>query len=104
MAVSAKEVFLDIACFYKCGDRKYLIKILQGCGLNSYYGINVLIEMSLVNIDEHDHIRMHDLLEQMGKDIVHQESPNDPGQRSRLWFHDDVHHVLTENTVRKYAN
>ena len=35
----------------------------------------------------------------MGKEIVRQESPNEPGKRSRLWFPEDVYSVLTENTV-----
>ncbi|KAK9942153.1 hypothetical protein M0R45_007835 [Rubus argutus] len=41
---------------------------------------------------------MHDMLEEMGKEIVHLESPTEPGKRSRLWYHEDVYHVLTENT------
>ncbi|KAK9930878.1 hypothetical protein M0R45_018183 [Rubus argutus] len=39
---------------------------------------------------------MHDLIEEMGKDIVIQEG--EPGKRSRLWNLDDVNHVLTNNT------
>ena len=73
--------------------------MLDGCGLNFKNSINVLIEMALINIDQYGHIRMHDLLEELGKDIVQRESPNDPGEPSRLWFHDDVYTVLTENTV-----
>ncbi|KAM2953251.1 hypothetical protein FF1_031652 [Malus domestica] len=34
----------------------------------------------------------------MGKEVVRQQSPHVPGKRSRLWFHDDVYRVLTENT------
>ena len=45
-------------------------------------------------------ITMHDLLEAMGREIVRQESIDDPGKRSRLWHHKDIHHVLTRNTVR----
>ncbi|KAG7942560.1 hypothetical protein I3843_16G109700 [Carya illinoinensis] len=41
---------------------------------------------------------MHDLLQEMGKEIVRQESPKEAGERSRLWFHEDVRHVLEENT------
>ncbi|KAL6270250.1 hypothetical protein ACE6H2_027161 [Prunus campanulata] len=41
---------------------------------------------------------MHHLLEEMGKEIVHQESPSEPGKRSRLWFYEDICHVLEENT------
>ena len=47
-----------------------------------------------------DMITMHDLLEAMGREIVRQESIDDPGKRSRLWHHKDIHHVLTRNTVR----
>ncbi|KAK9932696.1 hypothetical protein M0R45_019921 [Rubus argutus] len=96
--VIMKQIFLDIACFFKGERTDYVIQVLKGCDHNPEYGIKVLIEKALVNIDRHGCIWMHDLLEEMGKDIVYQESPNDPGERSRLWFHDDVYHVLTENT------
>ncbi|XLT91986.1 hypothetical protein HN873_013661 [Arachis hypogaea] len=39
---------------------------------------------------------MHDLLEEMGKQIVIQESPNDASKRSRLWCYEDVDFVLTQ--------
>ncbi|XP_059454645.1 disease resistance protein Roq1-like [Corylus avellana] len=41
---------------------------------------------------------MHDLLQEMGREIVRQESPKEPGERSRLWFDEDVRYVLEENT------
>ncbi|KAM4068436.1 hypothetical protein ACJW30_12G014000 [Castanea mollissima] len=44
---------------------------------------------------------MHDLLQEMGRDIVHQECPKDPGKRSRLWLFEDIDNVLTINTVTK---
>ncbi|XP_031255502.1 disease resistance protein RPP2B-like [Pistacia vera] len=34
----------------------------------------------------------------MGKEIVHQESFREPGKRSRLWNHEDVFHVLKNET------
>ncbi|KAI5406817.1 hypothetical protein KIW84_053186 [Lathyrus oleraceus] len=40
---------------------------------------------------------MHDMLEEMGKTIVFQESPNDPGRRSRLWSLEDIDQVLRKN-------
>ncbi|XP_062025659.1 disease resistance-like protein DSC1 [Rosa rugosa] len=58
----------------------------------------VLVEKALINIDENKCIWMHDLMEEMGKEIIRQESPGEPGKRSRLWFHEDVYDVLTENT------
>jgi hypothetical protein len=43
---------------------------------------------------------MHDLIEDMGREIVRQESPKEHGKRSRLWFHKDIVEVLEENLVR----
>ncbi|XP_042940458.1 probable WRKY transcription factor 19 isoform X2 [Carya illinoinensis] len=44
---------------------------------------------------------MHDLMQfgeqLMGRNIVHQESPNEPGKQSRLWSHEDILHILIEN-------
>ncbi|XP_020418282.1 disease resistance protein RPP5 [Prunus persica] len=60
-------------------------------------GIELLVEKALITIDG-CRVLMHDLLEEMGKEIVRQESPNNPGKRSRLWLHEDVDHVLAENT------
>ena len=42
---------------------------------------------------------MHDLVQQMGTQIVRQESSHNPGERSRLWCHKDVLKVLTKNKV-----
>ncbi|KAL9436700.1 hypothetical protein AB3S75_022698 [Citrus x aurantiifolia] len=39
---------------------------------------------------------MHDLLQEMGQTIVREES-EEPGERSRLWDHEDVYDVLTKN-------
>ncbi|KAG6695714.1 hypothetical protein I3842_09G111300 [Carya illinoinensis] len=41
---------------------------------------------------------MHDVIQLMGRHIVHQESPNELGKRSRLWSHEDILRVLMENT------
>ncbi|XP_016647965.1 PREDICTED: TMV resistance protein N-like [Prunus mume] len=92
-----KEVFLDLACFFKGKSRRYAIETLEACDLNPRYGIEVLIEKAHVSV-EGDYIWMHDLLEEMGKDIVHQESPTEPGERSRLWSYEDIEHVLANNT------
>ncbi|PRQ24074.1 putative winged helix-turn-helix DNA-binding domain-containing protein [Rosa chinensis] len=95
-----KEVFLDIACFFKGWNRNDVIQILEGCDrINPEHSIKVLKEKALIYVDVYGQICMHDLLEEMGKDKVLQES-TEPGKRSRLWHHKDVQDVLTENTVR----
>ncbi|KAK7244791.1 hypothetical protein RIF29_39617 [Crotalaria pallida] len=40
---------------------------------------------------------MHDLIKDMALEIVRQESPLQPGKRSRLWFYEDVLQVLENN-------
>ena len=71
--------------------------ILATCNLYSDSGISKLIDKCLIRV-EFNHLRMHDLLQQMGREIVQQES-NVPGKRTRLWRYDDALEVLTENTV-----
>ncbi|TYH86785.1 hypothetical protein ES332_D01G069000v1 [Gossypium tomentosum] len=96
---SEKYIFLDIACFFKGEDKDMVTKILDGCGFFPDIGIDVLIKKSLVTIDEDNKLSMHDLLQEMGRKIVYQESPNEPGKRSRLWEEKDTNYVLIENTA-----
>ena len=37
---------------------------------------------------------MHDLIQEMGREIVRQQSLEEPGKRSRLWFHEDINDIL----------
>ncbi|XP_050376195.1 TMV resistance protein N-like isoform X2 [Argentina anserina] len=93
-----KEAFLDIACFLNGKEKDYVMKALDSCYLNPSHAIEVLEEKALINFDQFGRIWMHDLLEEMGKEKVREKSPDDAGGRSRLWFHEDVISVLTENT------
>uniref|UniRef100_A0A2N9FWS0 TIR domain-containing protein n=1 Tax=Fagus sylvatica TaxID=28930 RepID=A0A2N9FWS0_FAGSY len=62
------------------------------------YNLDVLIDKSLIFIYEEGTLWMHDLLQDMGKEIVRRESPKEPGGRSRLWLYEDVLHVLKNNS------
>jgi hypothetical protein len=95
-----KEIFLDIACFFVGMDKEYAIKILDDCNFFPNIVIPVLIERSLVTIDCQNKLMMHNLIRDMGREIVCQESPKYPEKRSRLWFHEDVLNVLRKHTVR----
>ncbi|RDX98793.1 TMV resistance protein N, partial [Mucuna pruriens] len=92
-----KEIFLDIACFFKGETMEYVEKTLQACGFYPKFGISVLVDRSLVSIDEYNRLKMHDLIQDMGREIVREVSPLEPGKRSRLWYHEDVFEVLSEN-------
>ncbi|XP_070663811.1 TMV resistance protein N-like [Malus domestica] len=96
-----QQVFLDIACFFKGEDKDKVLQILKGSNLKvRQHCIDVLVENAIITI-EYNRILMHDLLEKMGKHIVWEESPTEPGERSRLWHHEDVYHVLTKNRGTK---
>ncbi|MED6144821.1 hypothetical protein PIB30_019065 [Stylosanthes scabra] len=92
-----KDIFLDIAYFFKGCDKEYVINILKRYGYHVEIGIDTLVDRSLLTIDEDGELEMHDLLEEMGKHIVIQESPNDPSKRSRLQSYEDINFVLTQN-------
>ncbi|KAK7314808.1 hypothetical protein VNO77_33336 [Canavalia gladiata] len=94
-----QRVFLDIACCFKGYQLAEIEDILYAHhGSCMKYQIGVLIEKSLINLSSNDKVTLHDLIEDMGKEIVRQESPMEPGKRSRLWFPKDIVHVLEENT------
>ncbi|XP_042515991.1 disease resistance protein RPV1-like isoform X2 [Macadamia integrifolia] len=92
-----KDTFLDIACFFIGMDKDYVIKILDGCGFFPDIGVSVLNRRSLIRIGEDNELKMHNLLRDMGRKIVFEESPGVPGRRSRLWFHEDVCEVLAKH-------
>ncbi|XP_048133045.1 disease resistance protein RUN1-like [Rhodamnia argentea] len=89
----AKEIFLDIACFFKGRDAEYIKKVLDSCDFHTIIGLSILIERSLIR-EEQGTLQMHDLIQSMGMDIVKEECRDDPGKRSRLWLYDDVLDVL----------
>ncbi|KEH19188.1 putative TIR domain, winged helix-turn-helix DNA-binding domain-containing protein [Medicago truncatula] len=93
-----KDIFLDIACFFNGDKLEYVEDILLArYGVSVRYSIRVLIEKSLIYIDK-GLVTLHNLVEDMGKEIVRQESPKEPGERSRLWFVNDVVQVLEDNS------
>ncbi|XP_052195826.1 TMV resistance protein N-like isoform X2 [Diospyros lotus] len=93
-----KEIFLDIACFFKWKSKDYAMDILDACGFHADIGIRVLEDKALVTITNNK-INMHDLIQEMGRHIVNEESPKEPGRRSRLWKDKDIYHTLAKKTV-----
>ncbi|XP_030936726.1 TMV resistance protein N-like [Quercus lobata] len=93
---SEKGLFLDIACFFNGRNKDCIRDILESFYYSLDYDIGVLMDKSLITID-YGTLRMHDLLQDMGQEIVRRESPKEPGGRSRLWIYDDVIHVLKNN-------
>ncbi|KAI9095315.1 hypothetical protein K1719_026349 [Acacia pycnantha] len=88
-----KTIFLDLACFWNGLPKKNVMQVLENSGLYPEIGVKVLIEKSLVTENE-GRLRVHDMLQEMGKKIVFSESPDDAGKRSRIWSLEDANHVL----------
>ncbi|KAG4123204.1 hypothetical protein ERO13_D11G312054v2 [Gossypium hirsutum] len=95
-----KNIFLDIACFFNGEEKDLVMKVLDGCECFPDIGIDVLIKKSLIKVgDDNQYLRMHALLQEMGRKIVEEKCVDEPGKRCRLWKERDVHHVLTKNTA-----
>ncbi|XP_057753951.1 disease resistance protein Roq1-like isoform X4 [Arachis stenosperma] len=73
------------------------VEALKGPEVHETYNV----EGSLITINKYDQLGMHDLLEEMGKQIVIKESPNDASKHSRLWCLEDVEFVLTQKKKTK---
>lgn len=74
-------------------------KILDACGFFAKIGIDDLIDKSLIIIKDRNILWMHDLIQEMGWEIVR--SIEDLRKRSRLWIAQDIYHVFKHNKVRK---
>lgn len=94
-----KKAFLDIACFLKGGFKDDVMKLLDGFGFYGGIGIKALQDKALITIDQKDFIGMHDLIQEMGREIVREESIIEPGKRSRLWNFEEVYDMLANNKV-----
>ncbi|XP_070681912.1 disease resistance protein RPV1-like [Malus domestica] len=98
---TVKDIFLDIACFFKGMKKDCATRIMDDCGFHPHIGIRVLIDHALITVSGEGELEKHDSLEEMGREIVRQESIKEPGKRSRLWSYEDVNQMLTQNTATK---
>ncbi|CAL2276798.1 unnamed protein product [Prunus armeniaca] len=94
-----KNVFVDIACFFKGKCKDQVVEMLDNMGFCSCSVMDVLIEKSLLTISDNK-VWMHDLLQDMGWEIVRQQA-TEPGKRSWLWHSRDMFHVLTNDSNTK---
>ncbi|KAL4561310.1 hypothetical protein LXL04_033474 [Taraxacum kok-saghyz] len=89
-----KELFKHIVCFFVGMDKDEAEIILNACDINTRSGITNLVDRCLISIGENNKLMMHQLLQEMGRSLVRQESPDKPWERSRLWCHEESFKVL----------
>ncbi|XP_019149894.1 PREDICTED: TMV resistance protein N-like [Ipomoea nil] len=95
-----QNIFLDIACFFIGHNKNDTSMILEACGFYAKSGIRILIERCLLTTNgggKFETLHMHDLVRDMGREIVRKESPREPGKQTRLIDPKDVFDVLLGN-------
>ncbi|PRQ57519.1 putative leucine-rich repeat domain, L domain-containing protein [Rosa chinensis] len=71
-------------------NKNPVMKFLECCGFFPHSGLRVLVDRALISISQYDSIEMHDLLQEMGREI---------GTLSRVCNYEDIDRVLTQNTA-----
>ncbi|TQE03041.1 hypothetical protein C1H46_011405 [Malus baccata] len=93
-----KGVFLDISHFFINWIGTKVVAILDSCSRFCVESeIKTIQDRCLLDFDLAT-IRMHDLIRDMGREIVRAECAMEPGKRSRLWHHEDVTSVLRDES------
>jgi len=94
-----RELFLHIAYFFVDKYEDDMVQILER-DWHARAGITTLINRCLLSISPSKKLMMHQLLQEMGRTIVHKES-KDPTKRSRV-CQDDFYRVLEKGEVRRF--
>ncbi|XLS55002.1 hypothetical protein HN51_004757, partial [Arachis hypogaea] len=98
-----KNMFLDIACFFQGEKKETVTRLLDICGFYADIGIRILQDKALITFSDANELHMHDLIQEMGLEIVRQESTKDPGRRSRLWDPEEIYDLLKNDRINLRA-
>ncbi|KAG2334244.1 hypothetical protein Bca52824_005424 [Brassica carinata] len=89
-----KDLFLHIACFFNSERIHKVEEYLAKKFLEVRQRLNALAEKSLISTDW-GVVRMHSLLEKLGREIVCKQSIHEPGQRQFLYDKREICDVLS---------
>ncbi|XP_020872252.1 disease resistance protein RML1A isoform X4 [Arabidopsis lyrata subsp. lyrata] len=92
-----QSLFLHIACFFNNEVVDNVISVLSDSNLDVRNGLETLADKSLVHKSTYGRIVMHHLLQQLGRQIVHEQS-DEPGKRQFLFEADEICDVLSTET------
>ncbi|EFH46881.1 predicted protein [Arabidopsis lyrata subsp. lyrata] len=92
-----QSLFLHIACFFNNEVADDVTTLLSDSNLDVGNGLETLADKSLVRKSTSGHIVMHHLLQQLGRQIVHEQS-DEPGKRQFLFEADEICDVLSTET------
>jgi hypothetical protein len=97
-----QEMFLDIAFFLVGAPKDVALDFWNSDDLFSSAATTPLcklIDRCLLKVDENGFLTMHDLLRDMGRDVVVKKSPRNEGEQSHLCNPSSVIKVLEQNKV-----
>ncbi|XP_056168677.1 disease resistance protein RPV1-like [Syzygium oleosum] len=80
-----KHIFLDIACLFIGYNKNVMVHFWEKTDFYPEVAMDVLQNMSLIKIEEHNRVWMHDQLRDLGREIVRQESNTKIEKQSRVW-------------------
>ncbi|KAF3789555.1 putative disease resistance protein [Nymphaea thermarum] len=93
-----KWIFLDIACFFVGHSEVEATLMWENLNWQPRFAIKVLQKKSLITrVRDDGPFDMHDLIRDMGREVVRQVQPGNPWMWSRVWTADDTLNVLEEN-------
>ena len=96
-----QEMFLDIAFFFVGEPKDAALDFWNSDDFSSPASTSLckLIDRCLLKVDENGLFTMHDLLRDMGRDVVMKKSPRNEGEQSHLCNPSAVIKVLEQNKV-----
>ncbi|KAG2272873.1 hypothetical protein Bca52824_067428 [Brassica carinata] len=97
LSEEVQELFLHIACFFKGGCINDVVECLAEGRLNVNHGLQVLFDKCFISLHGWGWLLVHNLLEELAKEIVRKQSVSDPGKRQFLVDAQDIYDVLEEN-------
>ncbi|CAL9241988.1 unnamed protein product [Arabidopsis halleri] len=97
LAAEEKDLFLHIACFFRRERIETLEVFLAKKFVDVRQGLQILADKSLLSMNL-GNIEIHNLLVQLGLDIIRKQSIHKPGKRQFLVDAEDICEVLTDDT------
>ncbi|GKB15820.1 NB-ARC domains-containing protein [Tanacetum coccineum] len=95
-----QNILLDIACLFIGENCEFVASILDGCNFFADTNMQVLVDKSLITIRSDMSLQMHDLIQAMAREIIHEEAIM-TGKQRRLWNSSEVYNVLSEKKVAR---
>ncbi|XP_071688019.1 disease resistance protein RPV1-like [Rutidosis leptorrhynchoides] len=77
-------------------DKDITETVLKECGVRTISGFRKLINRCLIVVGPRNGLVMHQLVQDIGRYLVYQESPGKPWKRSRIWRQDESYNVLKQ--------